>query len=101
MRLSRIEIELINLTARKYFGQETKVFLFGSRVDDSLKGGDIDLFIHNDQGSLLKLETKIHFLSELKMKIGDQKIDVVFDNETTRSKTNFYRSIQNNNIELQ
>lgn len=101
MRLSQYEIELINLTARKYFGIETKVFLFGSRVDDSLKGGDIDLFIHNDMSSQLNLESKIYFLAEIKTKIGDQKIDVVFDNETTRSRTNFYRSIQNKNIELQ
>jgi len=101
MRLSQYEIELINLTARKCFGMETKVFLFGSRVDDSLRGGDIDLFIHNDKSSQLNLETKVCFLAEIKTKIGDQKIDVVFDNETTRSKTNFYRSIQNKNIELQ
>jgi len=100
MRLSQIEIEAINSLAIKYFGESVQVFLFGSRVDDSKKGGDIDLFIKNNDEKLLTLETKIQFLVDLKLEIGDQKIDVVFDNESTRSKVSFYRSIQEHKIEL-
>jgi len=101
MRLSQVEIEVINSLALKYFGEGVHVFLFGSRVDDSKKGGDIDLFIKNDDEKRLTLETKIHFLVDLKLEIGDQKIDVVFDNESTRSRLNFYASsIQEHKIEL-
>ena len=100
MRLSKLQIDIINKLARKYFGQETTVSLFGSRTDDRKKGGDIDLLIKNNDETTLILETKIHFLAELKTKIGDRKIDVVFDNTNTRQKKNFYRSVIRQKIEL-
>lgn len=100
MRLSQFEKETINTLARKYFGQGTTVFLFGSRTDDLKKGGDIDLFIHNSNDQFLTLETKIHFLAELKTKIGERKIDVVFDNAYTRLKKKFYRSLSKQKIAL-
>lgn len=100
MRLSKLQIDIINKLARKYFGKETTVSLFGSRTDDRKKGGDIDLLIKNNDETTLTLETKIHFLTELKTKIGDRKIDVVFDNSNTRQKKNFYRSVIRQKIEL-
>jgi hypothetical protein len=100
MRLSQFEIESIYSLAIKWFGSDVKVFLFGSRADDTKKGGDIDLFISNNDELLLTLENKIQFLVDLKSLIGEQKIDVVFDNESTRSKLNFYNSIQKQFLEL-
>ena len=100
MRLSEFEIKAINSIAKKYFGSGVQIFLFGSRVDDNKKGGDIDLFIKNNDEELLTLETKIQFLVELKSQIGDQKIDVVFDTKITRSKVDFYDSIQKHKTEL-
>ena len=83
MRLTPNQIDVINSIARKYFGQEVQVLLFGSRVDNDKKGGDIDLFIKNKDQTLLTLETKIFFLAELKSMIGNQKIDVIFDTALT------------------
>ena len=100
MRLTPNQIDVINSIARKYFGQEVQVLLFGSRVDKDKKGGDIDLFIKNKDQTLLTLETKIFFLAELKSMIGNQKIDVIFDTALTRSKQCFYQSIIVHNIEL-
>ena len=54
------------------------MFLLGSRVDDLKKGGDIDLFIKiSDQSNLLT--KKIRFLARVKKILGEQKIDVVFN----------------------
>lgn len=100
MRLNQFQIDIINKLARKYFGEETTVYLFGSRTDDNKKGGDIDLFIKCTNESRLTLEAKIHFLAELKANIGDRKIDVVFDNANTRLKKKFYRSVNRQKIEL-
>ena len=100
MRLTQIEIDAINLIARKYFGSDVHVLLFGSRVDNMKKGGDIDLFIKNSNKALLTLEMKVHFLAELKSLIGNQKIDVVFDNANTRRKKSFYQSIIQHNTDL-
>ncbi len=45
MRLQNFEIEAIKSTAQLMFGKQTMVTLFGSRVEDDKKGGDIDLYI--------------------------------------------------------
>ena len=65
------------------FGDNAAVFLFGSRVDDSKKGGDIDLFIRTANKDNL-FEKKIRFLARLKRQIGEQKIDVVFNEDEDR-----------------
>jgi uncharacterized protein len=65
------------MLADKHFGKGTNVFLFGSRTDMQRRGGDIDWFIRNE--NVLTIEAKVSFLAELKLKIGEQKIDVVFE----------------------
>ena len=100
MRLSPFQIDTINKLARKHFGEKTTVYLFGSRTDDSKQGGDIDLFINTPNEAALTIEAKIHFLAALKTKIGNRKIDVVFDDANTRQKKNFYRSVIRQKVEL-
>jgi predicted nucleotidyltransferase len=100
MRLNQFQIDTINNLAVKYFGIETTVYLFGSRTNNRAKGGDIDLLIYNNNETKLTIEAKVHFLAELKQKIGDRKIDVVFDNANTRLKKNFYQSVKKHKVEL-
>ncbi|NEX15935.1 MAG: DNA polymerase III subunit beta, partial [Halochromatium sp.] len=45
MRLNAHQRETIKQAARGCFGADATVRLFGSRVDDHKRGGDIDLFI--------------------------------------------------------
>lgn len=56
--------------------------LHGSRVNDNLKGGDIDLLLITDDASIeANIKTKKpYLLSEIKEKIGDQKIDLAITN---------------------
>ncbi len=62
---------------------EGEIYLFGSRVDDSQKGGDIDLYlVISDHSELFK--KKITFLSKVKQDLGEQKIDVVFNEDASR-----------------
>ncbi len=44
MRLSRKEISIIKDKTKTIFG-ESVIYLFGSRIDNSKKGGDIDLYV--------------------------------------------------------
>lgn len=46
MRLSTDQIQAIRHAANTAFGEGTAVWLFGSRVDDAKKGGDIVSVAH-------------------------------------------------------
>ena len=80
--MTALEIEAIKQSAQEVFGPLAEVFLFGSRVDDTKKGGDIDLYIKSPTGS--DLAHKVRFLIAIEEKIGEQKIDVVFALDKTR-----------------
>ncbi len=85
MRLDKYQLELIKQSAVAHFGKNTIVYLFGSRTNDNLRGGDIDLLINTDY-SKMTFQNKVLFLVELKKKIGDQKIDLVFDKESKHNQ---------------
>lgn len=78
MRVSSREISAIKELVKECFGAGTVVYLFGSRVDDGKRGGDIDLYIETDESDAVRvLEAKYEFLAKLKRRIGDQRVDVV------------------------
>ena len=86
MRLSTYEINSIKDTFSDIF-KDGKIFLFGSRVDDNKRGGDIDLFIKLNYPLSTKeiLDKKSKFKLALYDKIGEQKIDVVISKDENRS----------------
>jgi len=83
MRLTDYEIASIRKSFKEIF-KSGKIYLFGSRVDDRQKGGDIDLYIvdHNINNIL---ESKLEFLVSLKQKIGYQKIDLIVSRDKSRA----------------
>ena len=99
MRLSEFEIESIKRMASRHFGTNVKVFLFGSRTSNQKRGGDIDLFISNPDGGHLKMRTKINFMTDLMLLIGEQKIDVVLDN-SDKKKSVLFKTINQTGIKL-
>lgn len=77
MRLAPSEIQAIKATATDVFGPTVVVRLFGSRLDDSQRGGDIDLHFELD-GGRPDAATAARFRSRLERKIGERSIDLVF-----------------------
>ena len=45
MRLSNRQIAIIRELLGRHFGPDTRIWLFGSRLNDALKGGDIDIYV--------------------------------------------------------
>lgn len=82
MRLSKKYVDILKLKFHEFFGAG-EIYLFGSRVDDTKKGGDIDLYFKLEDHSNL-FEKKIKFLSRVKRELGEQKIDIVFNEDEDR-----------------
>lgn len=55
------------------FGDDAKIWLFGSRADDRQRGGDVDIFIESDSKDALR---KIRCKSAL-VELFDLKVDLV------------------------
>lgn len=83
MRLTANEVSAIKNCFASVFGAG-RIYLFGSRANDRLKGGDIDLYLIPEVTDNL-YDKKISFIISLKKWIGDQKIDVLVANNTQKS----------------
>lgn len=88
MRLSSEYINQIRKIAKKIYGDDVRVVLFGSRTDDEARGGDIDLLIESPQKEQMNFENRIKFLTSLKLAIGDQKIDVIYKKDREENAVN-------------
>jgi len=87
MRLSMTEIN--NLKSTLYnIDSAAMLYLFGSRVDDSKKGGDIDLLIISAKINRKDIRTiRLSFFAQF----GEQKLDIVVDDGSL--KTPFVKMI--------
>ncbi len=78
MRLNAEQINAIKQEVEYFFGPAAQVWLFGSRVDDSAKGGDVDLYVRSMSRDADQLAAaRFSFLARLKRRLGDRKIDLV------------------------
>nr|WP_277998481.1 hypothetical protein [Sphingomonas liriopis] len=70
------EVQAIKAAARRAFGADAVVRLFGSRVDDARHGGDIDL--HVELPATVNFSSaKEGFLDRLFARIDPQRVDVI------------------------
>lgn len=86
MRLTNYEIESIKKVFKEVF-KDGEVYLFGSRVDDTKKGGDIDLYIDLPYklNTSEEYDKKSKFRLSLYELIEEQKIDIVISKDKYRS----------------
>lgn len=77
MRLDTAQQRSICMVINKFFGAEARVYLFGSRTDDSAKGGDIDLLVESSLDDETAFIRKLQAVSEMQQLLGDQKIDLI------------------------
>lgn len=80
MRLAREELAAIH-DAVHSVDADAQVYLFGSRVDDSAKGGDIDLLVLSKK---INVMAKLQILASLHQQLGERKIDVAVFADASR-----------------
>lgn len=77
MRVSEEQVRIIRKEVARQLGPEARVRLFGSRLDDARRGGDIDLLVESPD----RLEEPALTAARLSARIGralsGQKIDVI------------------------
>ncbi len=91
IRLTEEQRTIIRTTVAETFCAGADVWLFGSRVDDKKRGGDIDLLIATDQVDVNAIaRVGIAFLAKIQMKLGVQKIDVLLDYPSCKIRTSIF-----------
>lgn len=77
------------------------LFLFGSRVDDTQRGGDIDLLLLVEEDLLSTMRWQKHvFLSEIKQRLGEQKIDFIITSPQLLKSDEFLKKIRSTAVIL-
>lgn len=86
MRLAPEQVQAIKEEVRSLLGPEARVWLFGSRADDSSRGGDIDLYVETDETLASRTQAAGRLAARLQQRLGDQRIDVVLVDPRTRTQ---------------
>lgn len=77
MRLTPDQRHIITEEVARVFGPRATVRLFGSRVDDAVRGGDIDLHVDADGTPDELLNQELQLRARLMRRLGERRIDVV------------------------
>ena len=83
MRLTKPQIDTIVQTVSRWAGTGAAVYLFGSRLNDQAKGGDIDLFIEAKVPLSLLLRAQIKMELEAQLGLPVDIVSKAFEAEPT------------------
>lgn len=96
MRLTAVEQQIIRVASLRRFGVPPR--LFGSRVDDTRRGGDIDLYIETTLSAPDAFRRETQMAADLYRALGDRKIDIVVN--TGRQDLPIYRVAREHGVWL-
>lgn len=99
MRLTEVQRTIIKQTIGRIIGPDSKVWLFGSRVDDAKRGGDIDLLIETPRALSGRAALLCRLEGALVMELGDRKIDLLL-NDSPMNEAPIYRLAKENGVLL-
>lgn len=102
MRLSSEQVNVfITVLDPHLKGTGSKLYLYGSRVFDHKKGGDIDLLlVVPSHFMVLMQEEKLALLVEFKKHLGDRKIDLTLADDIKIKQDPFLKNILENAVLL-
>jgi predicted nucleotidyltransferase len=82
MRLNNHQQQQIKQTANGFFDQPVEVFLFGSRVDDARRGGDIDIMIKTSEPVDRPAVMAAKIATRLSRLLDGRNVDVVLQSDS-------------------
>jgi predicted nucleotidyltransferase len=83
MRLNSDQVQAIKQAAQQVLGDDARVTLFGSRTNDALRGGDIDLMFETPHQLVDRVAATGQLYVTLIRHLGDRKIDVLLKDAAT------------------
>ncbi len=97
VRLSEQAIIGIRQVVRDVLGDQAHAWLFGSRTNPALKGGDIDLYVEAPEEKA-HLSEKIKLMVKLEKLLGTRKMDVLL--QVNGSQTEIARIAKQSGVQL-
>ena len=79
MRITPRQHKAVKTAVLELAGSEVAVRLFGSRLDDEQRGGDIDLLVSSVSAVEHPAWLAASITARLQMALGDQRIDVLIE----------------------
>lgn len=86
MRLPKEEQQIIVQTIQRELGNKARVWLFGSRIDESTQGGDIDLLVESAEIIPARVRLASELVASLQLALGEQKIDLILIDPATQTQ---------------
>ena len=83
MRLSPAHRHAILDLNREVLGDDARVLLFGSRADDSQRGGDVDLLVECTRPLPARLEAEIRLGALIERALEGRRVDLIVVDPTT------------------
>ena len=85
MRLTDEQQRIIKTLAQEVVGADARVLLFGSRVSDDQRGGDIDLLVEVPRHVDSRVVTEARLAARIERALGGRRVDVLLvDPKTAR-----------------
>ncbi|MCK9223753.1 MAG: nucleotidyltransferase domain-containing protein [Candidatus Muirbacterium halophilum] len=99
LRLNDFEINCIKESILKY-DEKAEIYIFGSRIDLSKKGGDIDVFVKSNVVKIDLLKFKLNILADIEKNLGERKIDLVVKPIDYDENLSIYKHAENTGVKL-
>jgi uncharacterized protein len=77
MRITSEQISTIRMSAAQLAGDAARVWLFGSRVRDDARGGDVDLLLELDEAVAEPAQLSARLAARVSRAMHGRKVDVV------------------------